>query len=69
MHLLKGEWGCSTMIEVSSTAQARFDTDIASGDLFGTDVNGMQVWSGTPIRDISCCYHPLTGVPYLRPGP
>ena len=28
-----------------------------------------QVWSGTIIRDISCCYHPLTGVPHLRPGP
>ena len=26
-------------------------------------------WSGTPIRDTSCCCHPLTGVPYLRPGP
>ena len=23
----------------------------------------------TPIRDISCCCRPLTGVPYLRPGP
>ena len=22
--------------------------------------------SGTPIRDTSCCCHPLTGVPYLR---
>ena len=28
-----------------------------------------QVWSGTPIRDTSCCCHPLNGVPYLRPGP
>ena len=26
-------------------------------------------WSGTPIRDTSCCCHPLTTVPYLRPGP
>ena len=26
-------------------------------------------WSGTPIRDTSCCCHPLIGVPYLRPGP
>ena len=26
-------------------------------------------WSGNPIRDTSCCCHPLTGVPYLRPGP
>ena len=26
-------------------------------------------WSETPIRDTSCCDHPLTGVPYLRPGP
>ena len=26
-------------------------------------------WPGTPIQDTSCCYHPLTGVPYLRPGP
>ena len=25
-------------------------------------------WSRTPIRDISCCCHPLTGVPCLRPG-
>ena len=24
---------------------------------------------GTPIRDISCCCHPLTSVPYLRPEP
>ena len=28
-----------------------------------------KVWSGTPIRDNGCCYHPLTGVPCLRPGP
>ena len=28
-----------------------------------------EVWSGTPIRDTGCCYHPLTGVPCLRPGP
>ena len=27
------------------------------------------VWSKPPIRDTSCCCHPLTGVPYLRPGP
>ena len=26
-------------------------------------------WSGTPIRDTSCCDHQLTDVPYLRPGP
>ena len=26
-------------------------------------------WSGTPIRDTSCCFQLLTGVPYLRPGP
>ena len=25
--------------------------------------------SETPIRDTSCCEHPLTGAPYLRPGP
>ena len=24
---------------------------------------------GTPIRDTGCCCHPLTCVPYLRPGP
>ena len=23
----------------------------------------------TPIRDTSCCCHPLNGAPYLRPGP
>ena len=28
-----------------------------------------RVWSGTPIRDIRCCSHPLIGVPYLHPGP
>ena len=28
-----------------------------------------HMWSETPIRDRSCCCHPLTGVPYLRPGP
>ena len=27
------------------------------------------VWSGTPIRDTSCCCRPLTGAPCLRPGP
>ena len=27
------------------------------------------MWSETPIQDTSCCCHPLTGVPYLRPGP
>ena len=26
-------------------------------------------WSRTPIRDTSCCCHPLTAAPYLRPGP
>ena len=26
-------------------------------------------WSGTPIRDTSCCCYPLTGAPYLRIGP
>ena len=26
-------------------------------------------WSGTSIRDTSCCCHPLNGAPYLRPGP
>ena len=26
-------------------------------------------WSRTPIRDTSCCCHPLTDVLYLRPGP
>ena len=26
-------------------------------------------WSGTPIRDTSCCCHPLAGLPYLRFGP
>ena len=26
-------------------------------------------WSGTSIQDTSCCYHPLIGAPYLRPGP
>ena len=25
--------------------------------------------SGTSTRDASCCCHPLTGIPYLRPGP
>ena len=29
----------------------------------------LQVWSETPIRDARCCFHPLTGVPCLRPGP
>ena len=29
----------------------------------------LQVWSETPIRDTSCCYHPLTGVPFLLPEP
>ena len=29
----------------------------------------MCAWSGTPIRDTSCLGHPLTAVPYLRPGP
>ena len=24
-------------------------------------------WFGTPIRETSCCRHPLTGAPYLRP--
>ena len=27
------------------------------------------MWSETPIRDTSCCDHPLTGVPCLRLGP
>ena len=26
-------------------------------------------WSRAPIWDTSCCYHPLTDIPYLRPGP
>ena len=26
-------------------------------------------WSRTPIRDTSCCCHPLIDVPCLRPGP
>ena len=26
-------------------------------------------WSGAPIRDTSCCCHPLIGVPCLRFGP
>ena len=30
---------------------------------------GDPVWSKNPIRGISCCFHQLTGVPYLRPGP
>ena len=28
-----------------------------------------RLWSGTPIRNTRCCCQPLTGVPYLRPGP
>ena len=28
-----------------------------------------HAWSGAPIQDTSCGDHPLTGVPYLRPGP
>ena len=27
------------------------------------------MWSDTPIRDTSCFYHALTGVPCLRLGP
>ena len=27
------------------------------------------MWPGTPIWDTSCCFHPLTSVPCLRPGP
>ena len=29
----------------------------------------LQVWPETPIRDTSCCYHPLTDVSCLRLGP
>ena len=32
-------------------------------------IDGLGVWSGTPIRDASCCCHPLSGVPCLRFGP
>ena len=32
-------------------------------------ISSGSVWSGSPIRDANCCYHPLTGVPHLRPGP
>ena len=35
----------------------------------GCVIENTMVRSGTPIRDTSCCYRPLTGVPYLRPGP
>ena len=30
---------------------------------------GAYAWSGTPIRDTGCCFHPLNGVPYLLFGP
>ena len=30
---------------------------------------GSSVWPETPIRDTSCCCHPLNGVPCLRLGP
>ena len=33
------------------------------------DVQEHGARSGTPIWDTGCCCHPLTGVPYLRPGP
>ena len=32
-------------------------------------IMGDGAWPGAPIRDSSCSCHPLTGVPYLRPGP
>ena len=28
-----------------------------------------KVWSETPNRNTCCCFHPLIGVPCLRPGP
>ena len=39
---------------------------IANASFFGAAVGA---WPETPIRDTSCCGHPLTAVPYLRPGP
>ena len=35
----------------------------------GCVIENTMVRSGTPIRDTSCCYRPLTGVPCLRFGP
>ena len=43
---------------VSAARNAQYRTGKAGG-----------AWSETSIRDTSCCCHPLTGVPYLRPGP
>ena len=51
---------------------ARFETVLAHDpdyDLAADFVADLAAWSVTPIRDTSCCCHPLTDVPYLRPGP
>ena len=45
-------------IDPAELSTALMDDPLASG-----------AWSRTSIRDTSCCCHPLTGVPYLRPGP
>ena len=42
-----------------------------AGFRFGaiTAIDDLGAWSNTPIRDTSCCYHPLNDVPCLRLGP
>ena len=39
---------------------------LGTGPVPGAERVRVMVWSGTPIRDTSCCFHPLTGVPCLR---
>ena len=49
--------------------QSRFKNMTTTSDAAATDDEFAGAWPGTPIRDTRCRFHPLTGVPCLRPGP
>ena len=63
---------CSSTTDPNTTVRLS-QTDITDREvdhlMNEIDASGDGAWSGNPIRDTSCCYHPLTDVPYLRPGP
>ena len=68
-------------IELGETDQSRLDRSTSRAALhglrplrteltYGGSLLGRAgAWSKPPLRDKTCCFHPLTGVPYLRPGP